>query len=61
MLIKLFLLPLYIMYWIIALPVKFFFWLFKVSIKFCFACCFGFLLLLFVLFCLFSEVIANDI
>lgn len=31
MLIKLFLLPLYIMYWFIALPVKFFFWLFKVN------------------------------
>lgn len=50
MLIKLFLLPFYIMYWMIALPVKFFFWLFKVSIKFCLVCCFGFLLLLLVLF-----------
>lgn len=50
MLIKVFLLPFYLMYWIMILPIKFFVWMFKISFKVFSICCFGIFLLLLVLF-----------
>lgn len=49
MLLKLFLLPFYLIYWIIAIPIKILWWCFKASIKVTLVCCIGILVLLLII------------
>ncbi len=46
MLVKLFLLPFYLLYWMVAIPVKFIWWCVKTSIKITVVCCVGIFILL---------------